>query len=65
MIELFFTDSIKWELKNRLLDQMNLIEDIQYEIDDGSMESIKGATFKMKRVLSRFIEEVDNAQTIG
>lgn len=65
MIELFFTDSIKWELKNRLLDQMNLIEDIQYEIDDGSMESIKGATFKMKRVLARFIEEVDNAQTIG
>ena len=65
MIELFFTDSIKWELKNRLLDQMNLIEDIQYEIDDGSTESIKGATFKMKRVLARFIEEVDNAQTIG
>ena len=65
MIELFFTDSVKREIKNRLLDQLNLIEDIEYEIDDGSIQSIKGATFKTKRVLARLIEEVENAQVIG
>lgn len=51
MIELFFTHSIKWELKNRLLDQMALIEDEKYD--------------QLKMMTIRLIEEVDNAETIG
>ena len=66
MIELFFTYSVKNELKNRIIDVLNCINDIDYAVRDQHMrEAQLGEIFKATRVCNRLLEEVDNAEIIG
>ena len=66
MIELFFTQGVKKELINRIIDICNCINDIEYSIQDDHIRDAKlGETFKALRVANRLLEEVQNAEIIG
>ena len=65
MIELLFTHANKRELKNRLIDILNSINDIDHAVrDQHSRDTQLEQIFKATRVANRLFEEVDNAKII-
>lgn len=66
MIELFFTHGVKTQLKKRIIDICNAINDIEYSIHDEHIQQAQlGETFKALRIANRLLEEVENAEIIG
>lgn len=66
MQELFFTQGVKTELKNRILTILNVINDIDYAYrDDHSRDAVLGEIFTATRVANRLFEEIQDAEIIG
>lgn len=66
MQELFFTHGVKKELTHRMLQILNLLNDIDYAVRDShSRESQLAEIFTATRVANRLFEEIDNAEIIG
>ena len=66
MKELFFTHGVKKELTHRVLQILNLLNDIDYAVRDShSREAQLSEIFTATRVANRLFEEIDNAEIIG
>jgi len=66
MQELFFTHGVKKELTHRMLQILNLLNDIDNSVRDShSRESQLSEIFTATRVANRLFEEIDNAEIIG
>lgn len=66
MQELFFTQGVKTELKERIIQILNVINDIDYSVrDNHDRDAQLGEIFTATRVANRLFEEVDNAEIIG
>ena len=66
MQELFFTHGVKKELQHRVLQILNLLNDIDCAVRDGhSREAQLGEIFTATRIANRLFEEIDNAEIIG
>jgi hypothetical protein len=66
MQELFFTNGVKKELTHRIIQILNVINDIDYAVrDNHSRDAQLGEIFTATRVANRLYEEIDNAEIIG